>query len=154
MLDMVTIADRVPSLVVIAWGRVFRIPTDDLAGQLPCHCRKRWALNVWWCCAASDAEGEGYLHMSDRRYVHVGGVVRKRGEGRGSSFIMSRALGSRLLPRVHSFEFCRRYGTSSPCSFVSPADSKNTGRPHSRSLPPSLSHCTQTSHTHTHILRS
>lgn len=81
MLDMVTIADRVPSLVVIAWGRVFRILTDDLAGQLPCHCRKRWALNVWWCCAASDAEGEGYLYMSDRRYVHEGGVVSGQGKG-------------------------------------------------------------------------
>lgn len=81
MLDMVTIADRVPSLVVIAWGRVFRIPTDDLVGQLPCHCRKRWALNVWWCCAASDAEGEGYLYMSDRRYVHEGGVVSGQGKG-------------------------------------------------------------------------
>lgn len=81
MLDMVTIADRVPSLVVIAWGRVFRILTDDLAGQLPCHCRKRWALNVWWCCAASDAEGEGCLYMSDRRYVHEGGVVSGQGKG-------------------------------------------------------------------------
>lgn len=155
MLDMVTIADRVPSLVVIAWGRVFRIPTDDLAGQLPCHCRKRWALNVWWCCAASDAEGEGYLHMSDRRYVHVGGVV--SGQGKGEK-------GEGRLSSCHALSVRGYFRGSTPSnsaadtaplhlvpSFPPPIARTLDALTPGPSLPPSPIALKLHTHTHTHL---